>query len=215
MRTAEPLSGARRPAAAVAGPGRDSRRCSPADLGCGCGALGQGLPFAYNTDEADHFVPHAVRMFREGTLNPHYFANPPAFTYLLHGLYAIAYGGGSGVIRAFALHPAELYTLARVAAAVLGTLAVWLLYGTGARLFGRGVGLLAAAILAVAFLPVFYAHLGPQRRAHARAAHAVPAGDRGDPAQRARPRPSGRGRRAGPGLRQQVHRRDRAHTPVA
>ena len=46
-----------------------------------------------------------------------------------------------------------------MAAAVLGTLALWLLYATGARLFGRGVGLLAAAIEAVAFLPVFYSHL--------------------------------------------------------
>ena len=44
-------------------------------------------------------------------------------------------------------------------AALLGTVALWLLYATGARLFGRGVGLLAAAIEAVAFLPVFYAHL--------------------------------------------------------
>ena len=52
-----------------------------------------------------------------------------------------------------------MYTLARVAAAVLGVAALWLLYATGARLFDRGVGLLAAAIEAVAFLPVFYAHL--------------------------------------------------------
>jgi hypothetical protein len=36
---------------------------------------------------------------------------------------------------------------------------LWLLYATGARLFGRAVGLLAAALEAVAFLPVFYAHL--------------------------------------------------------
>ena len=55
--------------------------------------------------------------------------------------------------------PADVYTLARAAAAVLGTIALWLLYATGARLFGRAVGLLAAAIEAVAFLPVFYAHL--------------------------------------------------------
>ena len=52
-----------------------------------------------------------------------------------------------------------MYTLARVIAALLGTAALWLLYTTGARLFNRGVGLLAAAIEAVAFLPVFYAHL--------------------------------------------------------
>jgi hypothetical protein len=118
----------------------------------------QGLPYAYNADEADHFVPRAVHMFG-ASLNPHYFANPPAFTYLLHWVFAIAYGGASGVRRTFALHPDEVYTLARVTAAVLGTLALWLLYLAGTRLFSRGVGLLAAAIEAVAFLPVFYAHL--------------------------------------------------------
>jgi 4-amino-4-deoxy-L-arabinose transferase-like glycosyltransferase len=119
----------------------------------------QGLPYVYNTDEADHFVPHAIEMFRAGTLNPHYFANPPAFTYLLHVLFALAYGGAHGAEHAAALHPSAVYTLARVAAGVLGTLALWLLYATGARLFNRAVGLLAAAIEAVAFLPVFYAHL--------------------------------------------------------
>jgi hypothetical protein len=119
----------------------------------------QGLPYVYNTDEADHFVPRAVKMFQDGSLNPHYFANPPAFTYLLHYLFDVWYGGPEGVLRAFELHPGNVYTLARVAAALLGVGALWLLYATGARLFGRGVGLLAAAIEAVAFLPVFYAHL--------------------------------------------------------
>ena len=46
-----------------------------------------------------------------------------------------------------------------VSVALLGTGSLWLLYATGTRLFGRAVGLLAAAIEAVAFLPVFYAHL--------------------------------------------------------
>ena len=119
----------------------------------------EGLPFVYNIDEADHFVPRAVRMFSDGTLNPHYFANPPAFTYVLHFLFAIAYGGGSGVVGHFQRDPAGVYELARVAAAVLGTLAVWLLYLAGARLLGRAAGLLAAAIEAVAFLPSFYGHL--------------------------------------------------------
>ncbi len=119
----------------------------------------QGLPYAYNADEADHFVPHAVAMFETGTLNPRYFANPPAFTYLLHLLFAIYYGGAHGAEHAFAVDPASVYTLARVAAASLGTVALWLLYLAGARLFNRAVGLLAAAIEAVAFLPVFYAHL--------------------------------------------------------
>lgn len=128
-------------------------------LGLRLWGVGQGLPYAYNADEADHFVPHAIEMFEQGTLNPHYFANPPAFTYVLHFLFAIAYGGASGAEHAFAVRPEAVYTLARVAAAVLGTAALWLLYATGARLFNRAVGLLAAAIEAVAFLPVFYAHL--------------------------------------------------------
>jgi hypothetical protein len=127
-------------------------------LGLRLWGVRQGLPYAYNADEADHFVPHAIEMFGH-SLNPRYFANPPAYTYVLHYLFAVWYGGTAGVQRAIATHPADVYTLARVAAALLGTLALWLLYATGARLFGRGVGLLAAAIEGVAFLPVFYAHL--------------------------------------------------------
>jgi 4-amino-4-deoxy-L-arabinose transferase-like glycosyltransferase len=127
-------------------------------LGLRLWGIEQGLPYAYNADEADHFVPRAVAMFGH-SLNPHYFANPPAFTYVLHYLFAIAYGGGNGARVALAAHPAEVYTLARVAAALLGVAALWLLYATGARLFSRAVGLLAAAIEAVAFLPAFYSHL--------------------------------------------------------
>jgi Dolichyl-phosphate-mannose-protein mannosyltransferase len=120
--------------------------------------IAQGLPYAFNADEADHFVPKAVQMFGHD-LNPHYFANPPAFTYVLHYLFAVAYGGKAGARHALAFDPSEVYTLARIAAAVLGVAALWLLYATGARLFGRAVGLLAAAIESVAFLPVFYSHL--------------------------------------------------------
>ena len=90
-------------------------------LGLRLWGIAQGLPYAYNSDEADHFVPRAVAMFGHN-LNPHYFANPPAFTYLLHYLFALWFGGGGGVAHAFAPHPGDVYALARVAAAVLGTL---------------------------------------------------------------------------------------------
>ena len=65
-------------------------------LGLRLWGVSQGLPYAYNADEADHFVPHAIEMFEQGTLNPHYFANPPGFTYVLHCLFALSYGGASG-----------------------------------------------------------------------------------------------------------------------
>ncbi len=128
-------------------------------LGLRLWGVRQGLPYVYNADEGDHFVPRAVHMFAAHSLNPHYFENPPAYTYVLHWLLTIWYGGGTAVLRVYELHPADVYTLARVAAALLGAAALWLLYVTGARLLGRAVGLLAAAIEAVAFLPVFYAHL--------------------------------------------------------
>jgi hypothetical protein len=127
-------------------------------LGLRLWGIGQGLPYIYNIDEAGHFVPKAVEMSAHG-LNPHYFVNPPALTYALHLVFVLWFGGGHGVTREYALHPDHVFLLARVTVALLGTLAVWLLYLLGARLFDRRVGLLAAAIEAVAFLPVFYGHL--------------------------------------------------------
>jgi hypothetical protein len=127
-------------------------------LGLRLWGIRQGLPYAYNADEDAHFVPRAIGMLTLGW-NPHYFANPPAYTDLLRLLFAAWYGGRAGASHTFATDPTAVFTLARVCAALLGTLAVWLLYLAGARLFDRGVALLAAALEAVAFLPVFYAHV--------------------------------------------------------
>ncbi len=117
-----------------------------------------GLPFSYNADEAGHFVPLAVGFFGHG-LDPHYFLNPPGYTELIAAVYAVWFRGRAAVEHAYAHDPTEVFLVARVTVAVLGTLAVWLLHLAGARLFDRRVGLLAAALGAVAFLPVFYAHL--------------------------------------------------------
>jgi 4-amino-4-deoxy-L-arabinose transferase-like glycosyltransferase len=128
-------------------------------LGLRLWGVKQGLPYVYNIDEAGHFVPKAVEMFAAGhSLNPHYFVNPPALTYALHLVFAVWFGGGHGVLREYALHADRVFLVARVTVALLGTAAVWLLYLLGARLFSRRVGLLAAAVEAVAFLPVFYGH---------------------------------------------------------
>jgi hypothetical protein len=118
----------------------------------------QGLPYAFNTDENNHFVRQAIA-FSNHDLNPHYFSNPPAFTYLLHIVFAVWFGGRAALSRAFATDPTTVFVVGRATAAVLGMLSVWLLYVTGKRLIDRRVGLLAAALLGVAFLPVFYAHL--------------------------------------------------------
>ncbi len=118
----------------------------------------QGLPYSYNVDEATHFVPRAIAFFTHD-LNPHYFLNPPAYSYLLHIVLELWFGSSDAVTRSFASNPSDVYVLARVVAAVLGTVAVWLTYLAGSRLFDRTIGLLAAAAFGLAFLPIFYSHL--------------------------------------------------------
>ena len=119
----------------------------------------QGLPYAYNADENAHFVPKAIGLFGHG-LNPHYFVNPPAYTYLLHVVFAVWFGGREGVSNSFAADPTDVFFVARIVAAACGTIAVWLLYLAGTKLFAdRRVGFLAAGLLGVGFLPVFYSHL--------------------------------------------------------
>jgi hypothetical protein len=118
----------------------------------------QGLPYIYNVDEEAHFVPRAIAFFSHD-LNPHYFLNPPAFSYVLHGVFDVWFGGSDAVTKAFAANPTDVFIVARVVAALLGTLSVWLTYLAGKRLFNRAVGLLAAAIFGFGFLPIFYSHL--------------------------------------------------------
>jgi 4-amino-4-deoxy-L-arabinose transferase-like glycosyltransferase len=127
-------------------------------LGLRIWGVGQGTPYAYNADENAHFVTRAIGLFGHDW-NPNYFVNPPAYTYLLHVLLAIWYGGRAGVSNAFAADPTDIWIMSRVLAGVLGTIAVWLLYLAGSRLVDRRVGLLSAGIFAVAFLPVFYSKL--------------------------------------------------------
>jgi hypothetical protein len=117
-----------------------------------------GLPYAYNSDENSHFVPRAIGIYGH-EWNPDYFVNPPAYTYVVHVVFTVWFGGREGVSRMFATDPTEVWVVARTTAAVLGVLSVWLLYLAGARLLDRRVGLLAASVMSVAFLPVFYSHL--------------------------------------------------------
>ena len=118
----------------------------------------QGLPYAYNIDENAHFVPRAIGFFGH-TLNPFYFVNPPGYTNILYLVFGLWFGSGDAAARALVNDPTEVYVIARVVSAVLGTLAIWFTYLAGAKLVDRRAGFFAAALMTVAFLPVFYAHL--------------------------------------------------------
>jgi dolichyl-phosphate-mannose-protein mannosyltransferase len=125
-----------------------------AALGLRLWSIRYGLPWIYNRDEEFHFVPVAVRMFG-GDLNPHYFENPPALTYLLYAAFRVRFHGG-GLQHAFALNPTAAVETARVIVALIGTASVGFVYWAGARWFDRRVGLMAAALIAFGFLPAFY-----------------------------------------------------------
>jgi hypothetical protein len=118
--------------------------------------LRTGLPFLYNVDEGAHFVPRAIGMF-DHSYDPGYFINPPAYTYLLHFVFWLRWGG-DGVREVFAGDPTPVFALARAMSALLGTIAAGLLAWAGARFFDRRVALVAAVLMAVAFLPVHYGH---------------------------------------------------------
>jgi 4-amino-4-deoxy-L-arabinose transferase-like glycosyltransferase len=119
-----------------------------------------GLPFAYQIDEERLYVRNAVGMLSAGSLDPNYFHNPPLYSYLIEALFAVTHGGAEAQ-RLIGDVPdrGSLYLSARILTALIGTLAVWLIYVVGRRFIDRRTGLLAALLMAVAFLPVFYSHV--------------------------------------------------------
>jgi Dolichyl-phosphate-mannose-protein mannosyltransferase len=123
-----------------------------------------GLPFVWSLDEGDHFTSHAVEMFRSG-LNPGYYQNPAAYTYLVYALLRVLYGPlgfhlrFGNVTDQFAADPTGIWSAARTLAAALCTLGVAAVYLAARRLWGSREGLVAAALLAFAFLPVAYSRV--------------------------------------------------------
>ncbi|MEK6277783.1 MAG: glycosyltransferase family 39 protein [Actinomycetota bacterium] len=119
-----------------------------------------GMPFAYQIDEERIYVRKAVRMLDAGSLNPHYQHNPPLLTYLLEAIFALRYGGTKAhELVGSVPDRAQLFLIGRVVVALIGATGVWLMFVAGRRFFDRRTGLVAAALMAVAFLPVFYSHV--------------------------------------------------------
>jgi hypothetical protein len=115
--------------------------------------LGHGLPFIYHSDESQHFTNYAVEMFG-GSLNPHYFQNPATYTYLVH--FALWVQGFDDIARQYVVDPSDIFETARLVAVALCLLGVAAIYAVGRRLWGTFEGLVAAAVLAFAVLPVAY-----------------------------------------------------------
>ncbi len=119
-------------------------------------SLGHGLPYAYNLDERAHFVPHAVSM-TTGDLNPGYFINPPFLTYIIAAWLSVIHLGG--VEQWFADDAGAVFLAGRWISVFFGVGTVAATYFAAKAWFDRRAALIAAAIIAVAFLPVFYSRL--------------------------------------------------------
>jgi len=137
-----------------------------AGLGLRLWNIDYGLPFVYSIDEGSHFTSRAVEMFWQD-LDPGYYQNPAAYTYLIYGLFRVMYGPlGSlfdlpfgNVTDQFDKNPTEMWIAARALAAVLCMAGVAATYWAARRLWGVREGLVAAALLAFAFLPVAYSRV--------------------------------------------------------
>ena len=114
-------------------------------------SLDAGVPHAVGIDEPQ-IVERALRILRTGDWNTHIFDYPSLVIYL-HAVLAIlrflwgAVNGEWSSLDGFSI--SAVYITGRTAAALAGVATVWLVYRIGTALGSRGVGLLAAAQLAV------------------------------------------------------------------
>ncbi|MEA2473783.1 MAG: hypothetical protein QOE06_1698 [Thermoleophilaceae bacterium] len=127
---------------------------------------GYGLPYVYNYDEAQHFTNKAVAMVN-GDLDPGYYQNPSAFTYLVYIALKLVYGVLGSVFtltegtvkRQFVHDPTTIWELARGISALLAMAGVLGTFWVGKRIWGLRVAVVSAAILCFAFLPVVYSRI--------------------------------------------------------
>jgi hypothetical protein len=124
-----------------------------------------GLPFIYSIDESSHFTSRAVEMFWQD-LDPGYYQNPAAYTYLVYGALRVLYGplgllqlSYANVTEQFDKDPTDIWIVARTLAALLCMAGVAATYAAARRLWGVREGMVAAAVLAFAFLPVAYSRV--------------------------------------------------------
>ncbi len=129
-------------------------------LGCLAAAvrlvgLGWGVPnvlhrFSYHPDEWQ-VVETALRMVRDGDINPHFFNYPSLQVNLAAALFRVLGVSEAGDV-------AGRYLCARSLTAAMGVGTVLLMPGLGAALGSRRAGLLAAALLAVLPLHAIHSH---------------------------------------------------------
>jgi hypothetical protein len=129
--------------------------------------LGFGLPDAFHPDE-HKIVQTAIRFGATGDFNPHDFAYPSLYYYILFFVYLIVY-----LISRFTLdlswsqfwqvplpYPTLMILLARLTTVSFGVGTILVLYKLGKETYGKYIGLLAAFFLSFTYLHVRDSHFG-------------------------------------------------------
>jgi len=127
------------------------------------------LPFLLHNDERT-YLGIAMMSWAHGDPNPHRFYNPSLVFYIDTALFNLIGGGAFENFRVFASafgrqvsDPRGIYLVALAArgvSALLGTATIPAVYVAAKELFGRRAAILAAWLMAVAFLHVRNSHYG-------------------------------------------------------
>lgn len=111
-----------------------------------------GLPQSYYADEYD-FVHSYLKMIKRGDFNPRWWVHPSLQAYVNVATYVVVFLAGVPSGRWSSVHQLaeeDMLFWGRLGAGVIpGTLTVLMTFLLGRRLFGSGVGLAAAALMAV------------------------------------------------------------------
>ncbi len=128
-------------------------------------AITHGLPEVYNPDETA--IMNRALALGSGDLNPHNFLYPSLYFYVLAAttglwmLVSMAFGlvpSMAAFEAAFWRDPTQVYVAARLLSVLAGTAAVAVVYRLARTFWDRQAGLAAAALMAVAYVPVRDAH---------------------------------------------------------
>ncbi|MBI4667677.1 MAG: glycosyltransferase family 39 protein [Elusimicrobia bacterium] len=122
--------------------------------------IGADLPNLYNPDEPHHL--NIAAHFGTGDLNPHDFKYPTLWSYVIGAIFAFLFGFGRflGLVespgrfaQAYFYSPAVFYIAVRLFCATAVSSAAWIMYRTGARFYGRLLGVILGLFTALG--PVF------------------------------------------------------------
>ena len=130
--------------------------------------IGFGLPHPMTRPDEEFIVSMALRFF-SGDYNPHFFEWPSLYFYIVHGIFrgvcAIGYLTGTyasvdAFTRATAADPSWAHVVLRLMSASAGVATLLVIYSFAKSLFDRTTALVAAWLLAVAYLHVRDSHFG-------------------------------------------------------